>query len=101
MLTQTTRRSTEGTQKMAVGGGGGGGMGNGPLPSFLPFYFRVRAFRFLNSADPTPGPDYLSLEQANSDVTDDIMSEKMNEVLKSYTLLYLRIKVKLCHSPSA
>ena len=22
---------------------------NGPLPSFLPFYFRVRAFRFLNS----------------------------------------------------
>ena len=46
------------------------------------------------------GPDYLSLEQANSDVMDDIMSEKVNEVLKNYTLLYLKIKVKLCHSPS-
>ena len=34
--------------------------GNGPLSSFLPFYFRVS------------GPDYLSLEQANSDVMGDI-----------------------------
>ena len=52
MLTQTTLRS----RHAKIGGqgvaGGGGGL-NGPLPSFLPFYFRVRAFRFLNSADPT------------------------------------------------
>ena len=82
MLTQTTRRS-----RHAKIGGSGGGAGS-PLSSFLPFYFRVS------------GPDYLSLEQANSDVMDDIMSEKVNEVLKSYTLLYLKIKVKLCHSPS-
>ena len=91
MLTQTTRRSRHASKNWRFGGGGGsvwGVGGNGPLSSFLPFYFRVS------------GPDYLSLEQANSDVMDDIMSEKVNEVLKSYTLLYLKIKVKLCHSPS-
>ena len=77
------------------GGGGGGGV-NGPLPSFLPFYFLCSRFPLSQFS----GPDYLSLEQANSDVMDDVMSEKVNEVLKSYTLLYLKIKVKLCHSPS-
>ena len=93
MLTQTTLRS----RHAKIGGrGGGGGRLNGPHPSFHPFYFSCSRF-------PLPqfsGPDYLSLEQANSDVMDDIMSEKVNEVLKNYTLLYLKIKVKLCHSPS-
>ena len=62
MLTQTRRRSRH-AKIGGSGGGGGGGWGvggNGPLSSFLPFYFRVS------------GPDYLSLEQANSDVMDDI-----------------------------
>ena len=62
MLTQTRRRSRH--AKIGGSGGGGGAVwgvgGNGPLSSFLPFYFRVS------------GPDYLSLEQANSDVMDDI-----------------------------
>ena len=78
------------------GGGGWRGGLNGPLPSFLPFYFLCSRFPLSQFS----GPDYLSLEQANSDEMDDVMSEKVNEVLKSYTLSYLKIKVKLCHSPS-
>ena len=70
--------------------------GSGPLPSFLPFYFSCSRFPLSQFS----GPDYLSLFQANSDVMAGIMSEKVNEVLKNYTLLYLKIKVKLCHSPS-
>ena len=88
MLTQTTLRS----RHAKIGGRGL----NGPLPSFLPFYFSCSRFPLSQFS----GPDYLSLEQPNSDVMDDIMSEKVNEVLKNYTLLYLKIKVKLCHSPS-
>ena len=93
MLTQTTLRS----RRAKIGGRGVGGGGvNGPLPSFLPFYFLCSRFPLSQFS----GPDYLSLQQANSDVMDDIVSEKVNEVLKNYTLLYLKIKVKLCHSPS-
>ena len=78
------------------GGGRGGGGVKWSSPQFSPVLFSCSRF-------PLPqfsGPDYLSLEQANSDAMDDIMSEKVNEVLKNYTLLYLKIKVKLCHSPS-
>ena len=71
------------------------GVGGGGLVS-SPVLFSCSRFPLSQFS----GPDYLSLEQANSDVMDDIMSEKVNEVLKNYTLLYLKIKVKLCHSPS-
>ena len=49
-------------------------------------------FLFALSASSFSGPDYLSLEQANSDAMNDLMSDKVNEVLKNYTLLYLKIK---------
>ena len=86
MLTQSTRRS----RQAKIGGRGGGGWEEGRKwysPQFSPVLFSFSRF-------PLPqfsGPDYLSLEQANSDVMDDIMSEKVNEVLKNYTLLYLKI----------
>ena len=91
MLTQTTLRS----RHAKIGGQGGGG-GKRSSPQFFPVLFSFSRFPLSQFS----GPDYLSLEQANSDAMDDIMSEKVNEVLKNYTLLYLKIKVKLCHSPS-
>ena len=92
MLTQTTLRS----RHAKIGGQGGRGGGKWSSPQFSPILFSCSRFPLSQFS----GPDYLSLEQANSDVMDDIMSEKVNEVLKNYTLLYLKIKVKLCHSPS-
>ena len=71
---------------------GGVGWAQGKCPplvsSRLIFMFALSAFLIQRTR--------LSqkMEQANSDVMDGLMTEKMNEVLKSYTLLYLKIKVK-------
>ena len=73
MLTQTTLRS----RHAKIGGRGGGGSS--------PVLFSCSRFPLSQFS----GPDYLSLEQANSDVMDDVMSEKVNEVLKSYRRCYI------------